>query len=167
MSAARRLPAEAPARASHAGGSAQAGSRTAQNRQRARKNNCLEPYFNFGGRKFFNHRIQGRRQSLLTFKPWYAIFYCSQNWWHTGWWLFNKGCHLTSSYHFRLFLAFRNSENHLLGMWCHCESYQNVEGFTYNPRCNMHYSCPNAELCPKCQELIRHWWAQVLHEYGL
>lgn len=54
--------------------------------------------------------------------------------------------------------------NHLFGMFCHCDSYQNVEGHSYNPRCNMHYSCPSDMLCPKCEEFIRHWWVQVEHE---
>ena len=55
--------------------------------------------------------------------------------------------------------------NHLLGMYCHCDDYQNVQGLSYSPRCNMHYSCPSDELCPKCTEFIRDWWAQIAHEY--
>jgi hypothetical protein len=55
--------------------------------------------------------------------------------------------------------------NHLLGMYCHCDDYQNVEGLSYSPRCNMHYSCQHESLCPKCTDFIRNWWAQVAHEY--
>jgi len=55
--------------------------------------------------------------------------------------------------------------NHLLGMYCHCDAYQNVQGLSYSPKCNMHYSCPSDELCPKCTEFIRDWWVQVAHEY--
>lgn len=55
--------------------------------------------------------------------------------------------------------------NHLLGMYCHCDDYQNVQGYNYAPRCNMHYSCPSPDLCSKCVAFIRHWWAQVSYEY--
>ncbi|MEO8638036.1 MAG: hypothetical protein ABI430_04015 [Candidatus Taylorbacteria bacterium] len=55
--------------------------------------------------------------------------------------------------------------NHLLGMYCHCDDYQNVEELSYTPSCNMHYSCPSDDLCPKCVEFIRHWWAQIEYEY--
>ena len=55
--------------------------------------------------------------------------------------------------------------NHLLGMYCHCDDYQNVEGYSYTPECNMHYGCSSSGLCPKCVEFIRHWWVQVSYEY--
>lgn len=54
--------------------------------------------------------------------------------------------------------------NHLLGMYCHCDDYQNVAGLPYTPRCNMHYSCSHAELCPKCQTHIKWWWQGVYDE---
>ncbi len=56
--------------------------------------------------------------------------------------------------------------NHLLGMYCHCDDYQNVEELSYTPRCNMHYNCSHTELCPKCTEFIRHWWMQVVETYN-
>jgi len=55
--------------------------------------------------------------------------------------------------------------NHLLGMYAHCDAYQNVQGFKYTPSCNMHYSCPSEKLCPKCTEFIQNWWLQVSYEY--
>jgi predicted Zn-dependent protease len=55
--------------------------------------------------------------------------------------------------------------NHLLGMPCHCDDHQNVDGFEYSTACNMHYVCPKEELCPKCAEFIRAWWDQVIPEY--
>lgn len=54
--------------------------------------------------------------------------------------------------------------NHLLGMYCHCDDYQNVAGLPYSPRCNMHYDCSHAELCPKCQTHIKWWWLGVQDE---
>ncbi|TSC68075.1 MAG: hypothetical protein G01um101456_749 [Parcubacteria group bacterium Gr01-1014_56] len=54
--------------------------------------------------------------------------------------------------------------NHLLGMYCHCDDYQNVVGLPYTSRCNMHYSCTHAELCPKCQTHIKWWWLGVQDE---
>ncbi len=56
--------------------------------------------------------------------------------------------------------------NHLLGMCCHCDDYQNVEELSYSSRCNMHYSCQYENLCLKCADYIRNWWAQVVHEYN-
>jgi hypothetical protein len=55
--------------------------------------------------------------------------------------------------------------NHLLGIYCHCDDYQNVEGLSYSPSCNMHYCCPHEGLCLKCTDFIRSWWVQVVHEY--
>jgi len=52
--------------------------------------------------------------------------------------------------------------NHLLGMYCHCDDYLNVEGYNYIPECNMHYSCFGFDLCPKCMDFIRHWWEQII-----
>lgn len=54
--------------------------------------------------------------------------------------------------------------NHLLGMYCHCDDYQNVAGLPYSPRCNMHYSCSHADLCPKCRTHIECWWQGVQDE---
>jgi hypothetical protein len=54
--------------------------------------------------------------------------------------------------------------NHLLGMYCHCDDYQNVAGLSYSPRCNMHYSCSHADLCPKCRTHIECWWQGVQDE---
>jgi hypothetical protein len=55
--------------------------------------------------------------------------------------------------------------NHLLGMFCHCDEYQNVEELSYRATCNMHYVCPSEDLCPKCTDFIRNWWQQVAYEY--
>lgn len=57
--------------------------------------------------------------------------------------------------------------NHLLGMYMHCDNYQNVEGFDYDRKCNMHYSCPSDKLCEKCRALILMWWTQVFKEHEL
>lgn len=54
--------------------------------------------------------------------------------------------------------------NHLLGMYCHCDDYQNVAGLPYTPVCNMHYSCSHANLCPKCRTHIECWWQGVQDE---
>lgn len=54
--------------------------------------------------------------------------------------------------------------NHLLGMYAHCDDYQNVEDHRYEPSCNMHYACPTGTLCPKCTEFLHHWWAQIARE---
>lgn len=54
--------------------------------------------------------------------------------------------------------------NHLLGMYCHCDDYQNVAGLPYTPACNMHYSCSHANLCPKCRTHIECWWQGVQDE---
>lgn len=54
--------------------------------------------------------------------------------------------------------------NHLLGMYCHCDDYQNVAELPYTSRCNMHYSCSHAELCPKCRTHIKWWWQGVQDE---
>jgi hypothetical protein len=55
--------------------------------------------------------------------------------------------------------------SHLLGMYCHCDDYQNVDEYRYIPDCNMHYNCSSTDLCPKCTEFIQHWWNQILYEY--
>jgi hypothetical protein len=55
--------------------------------------------------------------------------------------------------------------NHLLGMYCHCDDYQNVEGLRYTPECNAHYICPSGDLCDKCKGFILHWWTGILCEY--
>lgn len=54
--------------------------------------------------------------------------------------------------------------NHLLGMYCHCDDYQNVAGMPYTRECNMHYSCHCANLCSKCQTQLRWWWRTVQDE---
>jgi hypothetical protein len=51
--------------------------------------------------------------------------------------------------------------NHLLGMYCHCDDYQNVAGLPYSPKCNMHYTCSHTELCLKCRTHIEYWWQGV------
>lgn len=51
--------------------------------------------------------------------------------------------------------------NHLLGMPLHCDDFRNIEGFTYTPHCNAHYSCAGAKLCPKCHFFIHHWWMTI------
>jgi len=53
---------------------------------------------------------------------------------------------------------------HLLGMYCHCDDYQNVAGLQYTPECNMHYSCSYEKLCPKCQKQLNAWWQGVSDE---
>ena len=54
--------------------------------------------------------------------------------------------------------------NHLLGMYCHCDDYQNVAGLAYSPSCNMHYSCSHTDLCLKCRTHIEYWWQGVQDE---
>lgn len=53
---------------------------------------------------------------------------------------------------------------HLLGCYSHCDDYLNVEGYPYDPSCNMHYSCEGRDLCPKCSEMLRSWWIQLAFE---
>jgi hypothetical protein len=58
----------------------------------------------------------------------------------------------------------RHETTHLLGMYAHCDDYQNVAGFKYTSNCNMHGSCSQPRLCPKCLFFLEHWWAQLDHE---
>lgn len=57
--------------------------------------------------------------------------------------------------------------NHLLGMHGHCDDYQNVDGFSYSPQCNMHWNCIYAELCPKCLFFLKNWWIQIEHQVSI
>jgi hypothetical protein len=54
--------------------------------------------------------------------------------------------------------------NHLLGMYCHCDEYQNISGLPYTSECNMHYSCTHENLCSKCRTHIESWWEGVQEE---
>jgi len=69
--------------------------------------------------------------------------------------------HLGSSFLRKVAL---HETNHLLGMYCHCDDYQNVADLPYSPRCNMHYSCAYEDLCPKCRTHIEWWWKGVQDE---
>ncbi len=57
--------------------------------------------------------------------------------------------------------------NHLFGMPLHCDHYQNVDGYRYDTRCNMHYCCPTEVLCPKCKDFITQWWLQIERECNI
>ena len=52
----------------------------------------------------------------------------------------------------------RHEATHLFGMSCHCDDFQNVEGYRYTRSCNMHYEIPSGTLCPKCTDFVRAWW---------
>lgn len=54
--------------------------------------------------------------------------------------------------------------NHLLGMSCHCDDFQNVVGLPYTPNCNMHYACTHSDLCLKCRTFLQWWWQGVQDE---
>lgn len=47
---------------------------------------------------------------------------------------------------------------HLLGFPDHCDTFGEVDGYKYSPKCNMHYSVPSGCLCEKCKDFIRTWW---------
>ncbi len=52
---------------------------------------------------------------------------------------------------------------HLLGIGYHCDMYKdNIEGYTYDPSCAMHATCPSSNLCPKCRDFIFQWWQAIL-----
>lgn len=53
---------------------------------------------------------------------------------------------------------------HLLGLYSHCNDYQNIAGLPYTPVCNMHYACTHAVLCAKCETQIAAWWQGVQDE---
>lgn len=55
----------------------------------------------------------------------------------------------------------RHEATHLFGMWTHCDSFQNVDGFRYTRNCLMHSSVPSDHLCPKCTYVVRSWWEEI------
>lgn len=57
----------------------------------------------------------------------------------------------------------RHEATHLLGMSFHCDDFQNVGDFHYDGSCNMHYSIPSDQLCPKCTAWIRNTWELLQH----
>lgn len=54
---------------------------------------------------------------------------------------------------------------HLIGMYTHCKTYQNVQGYDYHGPCNMDPDCKTGYLCPKCRDLVVHFWKQVNYQY--
>jgi hypothetical protein len=57
----------------------------------------------------------------------------------------------------------RHEVGHLLGMPLHCDDVNvvDVDLLRYRPECNMHYSVPSADLCPKCLFFIHEWWNTI------
>jgi len=49
---------------------------------------------------------------------------------------------------------------HMLGLMWHCNEHKNVEGYDYNPQCNLHWECSGEHLCLKCRDFIFWWWEQ-------
>jgi hypothetical protein len=54
----------------------------------------------------------------------------------------------------------RHEMGHLLGMPFHCE-HVGIYGYTYDSKCNMHYSVPSFDLCPKCKLFLRVFWENI------
>ena len=54
----------------------------------------------------------------------------------------------------------RHEATHLLGLGLHCNEFP-VQGYHYNDRCNMHYSLPSGETCPKCLDYLRAFWTHL------
>ena len=54
----------------------------------------------------------------------------------------------------------KHEMGHLLGAAWHCDE-RTVEGYQYEPHCNMHYSCAGEKLCLKCKDFIRQWWSAL------
>ncbi|NPA53834.1 MAG: hypothetical protein GXO21_04125 [Aquificae bacterium] len=51
----------------------------------------------------------------------------------------------------------KHEAGHMFGIQQHCDEVQ-VEGYIYNPKCNMHYACETNHTCQKCLDYLGMFW---------